>query len=208
MQNMNNKVVIIDAHFGNLRSIEYKLLKVGIDVKTTSSNQEINNADKIILAGVGHFKKAMENLKELNLITTLEKKVMVDKVPVFGICLGMQLFSDFSEEGGCKGLGWIKGEIRKFNFPEKEKLRIPNVGWHRIILKKNHELLDDIGKDQYFYFTHSYYWDYSSEYTIAETEYGLKFTSVISKDNIFGTQFHPEKSHRNGFKLLVDFCRL
>ncbi len=206
MQNSKNKIVIIDAKLGNLRSIEYKLIKENYNVKVSSEIEDIMQADKIILAGVGHFGKAMENIKILNILDSLNHKVKVDKTPVFGICLGMQLFSNYSEEGDCEGLGWIDGEIVKFDFTRESNLRVPHVGWNTINFKKNHKFFDDIPANQTYYFTHSYFLRCNNHDEIAQTEYGISFCSVVNKDNIFGTQFHPEKSHKIGFSLLKNFC--
>ncbi len=208
MLSSRNKIVIVDTKLGNLRSIEYKLIKENYDVQVSSKIEDILNADKLILAGVGHFSKAMENIRSLNILDTLNQKVKNDKTPVFGICLGMQLFSNYSEEGATEGLGWIDGEIVKFNFPRGSNFRVPHVGWNRLKFNKSHKFFDNIPSDHSYYFTHSYFFKCNSSDEIAQTDYGINFCSVVSKSNVFGTQFHPEKSHKIGFTLLKNFCKI
>lgn len=208
MPNSKDKIVIVDTNLGNLRSIEYKLIKENYDVQVSSKIEDILNADKLILAGVGHFGKAMENIRSLNLLDPLNQKVKIEKIPVFGICLGMQLFSNYSEEGAAEGLGWIDGEIVKFDFPIDSSFRVPHVGWNKLKFKKSHRYFDNIPSNHAYYFTHSYFFKTNSLDDIAQTDYGVNFCSVVCKSNVFGTQFHPEKSHKIGFNLLKNFCEV
>jgi glutamine amidotransferase len=197
-------IAIIDYGMGNLRSLKYKLDRENINSVVTYDHKIIRSCDKIILPGVGNFKKAMSNLDELELIDFLNEEVVVKSKPVLGICLGMQLLTNYSEEGNVKGLAWIDAETIKFNFNDN-KYKIPHVGWNNLEIIHDHQYLNDIS-DKDFYFTHSYYVKCkNTENIIAKSKYGLEFDSVINKDNIFGTQFHPEKSHKTGFNLIINF---
>lgn len=200
-------LAIIDYGMGNLRSILHKIEKLKVRVCIASSAEEIAKADKVILPGVGNFSEAMKNLYDLGLVELLTKKVMEDGTPILGICLGMQLFTEKSEEGYTTGLGWIEGETRRFNFVGyNQKLRIPHVGWNNVKTMKVNSLLKGIPEGTRFYFTHSYHLITSDEnVVIGKSEYGYEFVSVIQKDNIYGTQFHPEKSHKVGMKVIENF---
>jgi imidazole glycerol-phosphate synthase subunit HisH len=199
-------VVIIDYGMGNLRSIQYKLEILGVDVIISSDATKIKEADKIILPGVGAFAAGMSNLENMGIISILNKVVLEQKTPFLGICLGMQLITKGSEEGDSRGLGWIDAETKKFNFSADINLRVPHVGWNTINKKNDCLLLNSVTENQRFYFTHSYYVNCSnSEDIIATTDYGIQFVSIIQRNNIFGTQFHPEKSHRRGIDLILNF---
>jgi glutamine amidotransferase len=203
-------IAIIDFGMGNIRSIQHKLIKHGISAGLSSDAESIRNAEILILPGVGNFKKAMQNLQKLNLIDILNTKVLIEKTPVMGICLGAQLFTNYSEEGNTEGLKWIDAETRKFSFSSNEdkKLTIPHVGWNKLTAKKDFCPLSSIDSDHKFYFTHSYYIDCNKEEDILATSfYGIEFASAIQKENIFGCQFHPEKSHFKGFELILNFIR-
>ena len=199
-------IVIVDYGMSNLQSIKFKLGRNGIKSIITSNPDKIAKSDKLILAGVGHFGKAMENLNEMNLLDILNEKIVVEKCPIFGICLGMQLFSNYSEEGNSKGLGWIDGTVKRFSFKSDSNLKIPHVGWNSIKLLHKDRLIPEIRAIQYFYFTHSYHMVCDDDIIVAQTDYGFMFPSIIRKGNIFGTQFHPEKSHLSGFQMLKEFC--
>lgn len=198
-------VVIIDYGLGNLGTILSKLKRLEIKAAISSDPQVLSDASKLILPGVGHFAQGMENLKKSGLIPVLEEKVLKQKTPILGICLGMQLLTNFSEEGNEQGLSWIKGETKKFSFPSKLNLRVPHVGWDSVKILKKDPLFEGIKNNSYFYFTHSYYVSSPEENVIGQTDYGIKFASIIKKDNIIGVQFHPEKSHKHGLKLLKNF---
>ena len=200
-------IVIVDYGAGNLRSIQYKLDISNVNVTSSNDYQIIESANKLILAGVGNFKTAMENLEDLGLSDLIIKKVKVDKIPIFGICLGMQLFAEYSEEGDSQGLGLIKGKVKKFNFNDSNNLKIPHVGWNTVSIKKSNKILTNISEGQSFYFTHSYHLTCDDNIILTKTNYGYDFVSSIKHENILGTQFHPEKSYRSGFKLLLDFCK-
>lgn len=178
------------------------LKKVGARAIVSSDPKEIKNAEKLILPGVGAFDTGMKNLSEAGLIPVLEQKVLKEKTPILGICLGMQLFAEKSEEGSSRGLGWIEGKVKKF----QNGLIIPHMGWNTINSNKNDPLLEDMLRESRFYFVHSYHFICDNqENELAKTSYGYDFSSIIRKDNIIGVQFHPEKSHKYGMKLLDNF---
>ncbi len=194
---------------GNLRSVMMKFERLKIQSRISRNPEEILSAEKLILPGVGHFAEGMKNIKEFGLLEVLNEVVLIKKKPVLGICLGMQLLTKHSEEGDCNGLGWIEASTRKFKFEENLKLRIPHVGWNKVNQKQKSILYKDIPNLTRFYFTHTYSVRCNdSAISYGETEYGDSFTSVIQKDNIFGTQFHPEKSHLLGLKLIENFSTL
>jgi len=200
-------IVIVDYGMGNLNSVLKAFKRINVEAIVSSNINEIEKADKLILPGVGHFKKAMENLDEMDLIKVLNKKVLEEKTPILGICLGIQLFTKSSEEGDSKGLGWIDAETIRLN--EKDGFKLPHIGWGGINLKKQNKLFFGINLDALFYFVHSFHVKCNKDEDIlAETDYSQKFTSSIQKENIFGVQFHPEKSHKEGLKLLKNFAEL
>ena len=203
---VNLLIVIIDYGMGNLRSVLHKVKKLNIKSIISSNNEDILSADKLILPGVGSFAVGIENLKNYKLIDILNQKILNEKTPILGICLGMQLFTKKSEEGNVEGLGWINGETKRFTFENKD-LKIPHVGWNSISLKKKSMLFNDIKTDTYFYFTHSFHVCCKDEEDVlAMTNYGYDFVSAINRDNIYGTQFHPEKSHKIGMKIIQNFA--
>lgn len=203
-----SKIVIIDYGVGNLRSVENKIRRTGLETIVSFETGIIENADKLILPGVGHFLKGMNRLKERNIIEILNKKVLEDKIPILGICLGMQLFTRFSEEGNVKGLGWLNAETVKFKLNDIQN-KVPHMGWNSIEQKKDSLILKDIPADSFYYFVHSYHVKCNDhEDILAITNYGYEFVSAVQKDNIFGTQFHPEKSHKSGEALLRNFLNL
>ncbi len=201
-------IAIIDYQMGNLRSVEKAFLKMGADAIVTSSKAKIAKAEKVVLPGVGASGDGMKELRKFGLVETI-KKVVSEKKPFLGICLGMQLLFEESEEGGkVKQLGILKGRVRKLSF--KKQLKVPHMGWNQIKRKdKTCELLEKIPDSSYVYFVHSYYCDPADKNIIAAvTDYGIDFTSIISKENIFGCQFHPEKSQDIGLKIIENFVRL
>jgi glutamine amidotransferase len=202
-------IAVIDYGMGNIASILNMFKRIGNrEVILTSDPALIEKADKIILPGVGAFDTGMQSLKASGLIPLLNKKVLNDHVPVLGICLGMQLLTLGSEEGTEKGLGWIEAKTKKFSFPEDSNLKIPHMGWNYITIKKNSPLINRDGKKK-FYFVHSYYVECAREEdVIATCNYGIEFTCMLQRENIFGAQFHPEKSHRFGMELLENFSKI
>lgn len=199
-------ITIIDYKTGNLGSIQNILKKIGEDSVITSDKDEIDQATKLILPGVGTFDTGMKNLRALDLIDVLNKKVLVEKTPVLGICLGMQLLSSGSEEGLLSGLGWIDALTFRFQFKDTMEYKIPHMGWNFIKPMKNSRLFDNMYPDARFYFVHSYFIRANDKDDIlASTDYEIEFTSAVEKGNILGVQFHPEKSHKFGMKLLKNF---
>lgn len=199
-------ITIINYHMGNLGSIINMLKRIGASSTITSDPAEIEAAEKIILPGVGHFDKAMHNLTHLGLVDVLRKKVLEDRVPVLGICLGMQLLCKNSEEGSRDGLGFVDAYVKRFYFTEENGLKIPQMGWNLIKPEKASPLLENNGKDARFYFVHSYHAVCNNpQDVLTSTYHGYRFTSSFECDNIIGVQFHPEKSHRFGMQLLKNF---
>jgi imidazole glycerol-phosphate synthase subunit HisH len=199
-------ITIIDYKTGNLGSIQNILKRIGEKSVVTSDKDEIAGATKIILPGVGSFNTGMRNLTELDLIDILNKKVVDEKTPVLGICLGMQLMSNCSEEGSIPGLGWIDAETVRFRFTDTTEYKIPHMGWNFIKQHKTGRLFDNMYPDPRFYFVHSYFFRANNpEDILTSTSYEIEFTSSIEKGNIIGVQFHPEKSHKFGMKLLKNF---
>jgi glutamine amidotransferase len=206
-------IVIIDYQMGNIGAIVNMLKRIGIESSVSSNIEDIKKADKLILPGVGSFDEGIKNLEQLNLISVLSEKVIEGETPILGICLGMQLFSKKSEEGILEGLGWIDGEVKKFKFNNNEsgqnRLKIPHTGWNTITIKKQDVLFEEMPEESRFYFVHSYHFNCGNvDNVLATTDYGYEFSSIIKKENIIGVQFHPEKSHKFGMKLLKNFVEL
>jgi glutamine amidotransferase len=202
-------IIIVDYKVGNLGSIYNMLKKIGVSSEITSDKDKISFASKLILPGVGSFDTGMKNLLELGLIDILSKKVLNEKVPVLGICLGMQLLTTKSEEGLLPGLGWVKGSAKKFVFNKESELKVPHMGWNYVDQKKRSKLLFEMYDEARFYFVHSYYVDLDDENEVlTKTSHGFEFCSSLEKGNIFGVQFHPEKSHKYGMKLFKNFSNL
>lgn len=202
-------IAIIDYGIGNLASVQNMFRKIGQqDVCVTSDAEVINKANKLLLPGVGSFDKGMSNLESSGLIPLLNQKVLKDKTPVLGICLGMQLLSLQSEEGTKKGLGWIDAETIRFSFPQELNLKIPHMGWNYVTVKRENPLVD-INAKQRFYFVHSYHVKCNNPSNVlATSNFGGEFTCAVNKENIYGTQFHPEKSLRFGMSVLKNFANL
>lgn len=199
-------ITIIDYRTGNLGSIQNILRKAGENSVITSNKADIAEAKKLILPGVGAFDTGMRNLIDLDLIDILNQKVKEEKIPVLGICLGMQLLAEKSEEGSLPGLGWIKGVVRKFRLSDTSKYKIPHMGWNFIRYEKESSLFRDMYPEARFYFVHSYFIHAENRSDIlTSTSYESGFTSSIEHENILGVQFHPEKSHKFGMKLLKNF---
>ena len=206
---MKQTLIIVDYRMGNLHSVKKKLDRLKTTVSITANPRDIVKADKIILVGVGHFAKAMKNIKELALLDALNEVAIIKKKPVLGICLGMQLMAKDSEEGKTEGLGWLDANVRKMQVDDTLKFKIPHTGWNKITQSKKSHLMKGIPESSEFYFVHSYYLKPNeTSNTLNETEYCFKFTSAIEKDNIFGVQYHPEKSHDVGEVLLKNFISL
>jgi len=200
-------IAVIDLKMGNLGSILNMLKRTGSDSIITCDAVEIARAEKIILPGVGSFDRAMKSLVDLGLTGVLNERVMKFKTPVLGICLGMQIITKSSEEGVLPGLGWIDANTVKFKFNgRQDNLKVPHMGWNTIEIKNDSPLLSGMPEDMRFYFAHSYHVLCGrKEDIVATTGYGYDFVSIFKHDNITGVQFHPEKSHTFGRKLLDNF---
>jgi glutamine amidotransferase len=206
---MSNTIAIVDYGMGNLFSIQKKLHRLNITPTITSDPQEIRNAKKIILPGVGHFCKAMEQIDQLGLFDVLNHAVLVDKKPILGICLGMQLMANRSEGGNCSGFGWFNAEVVRFRIQETAKFKVPHMGWNTITHEKKSPLLDGISEGSEFYFVHSYHVvAHHSGDVLCKTQYEQEFCSALERENVFGVQFHPEKSHDMGQRMLKNFVDL
>lgn len=202
-------ITIIDYGMGNLGSIRNMLKKIDVESEITSDLAKIKRAQKLILPGVGAFDNGMENIKKGELLPILNDLVLNKKVPVLGICLGMQLMTRRSEEGVLPGLGWIEADTKRFVFPAESKLKIPHMGWNNIKIAKYGPISKDLNNASRFYFVHSYHavCDHDQD-ILFETNYGYDFASAFQKNNIIGVQFHPEKSHKFGMTLLRNFSEL
>ncbi|MDA8431364.1 MAG: imidazole glycerol phosphate synthase subunit HisH [Nitrospiraceae bacterium] len=197
-------IAIVDYGMGNLRSVEKGFKKVGIEAKVTSSAKEIDDASAVVLPGVGAFRDCIRNLTDLSLTESIAKAIQKGK-PYLGICLGLQvLFSESEEFGRCSGLDVLRGKVVRFQIKEK----VPHMGWNTVSVVKKPPIFSDIPDNAYFYFVHSFYVvPDDKEVAAGTTDYGITFTSMVWKDNIVATQFHPEKSQEMGLKVLAGFGR-
>lgn len=196
-------IAIVDYEMGNLRSVQKAINRLGHNCIISREEKILNDAEKIILPGVGNFKVGMENLKKFGLIDLLNNLVITKKIPVLGICLGMQLMTSYSEEGECQGLNWVRAKTLRFAI---DGFKVPHIGWNSIDIRKNQSLFSEISSLDEFYFVHSYYvkCEISSD-ILFTSNYGIIFDSGFLIDNIIGVQFHPEKSHNSGLKVLNAF---
>lgn len=200
-------IVVVDYGMGNIGSIVNMIKRAGGESTVSSDPEVVCHAEKLIIPGVGSFDHGMKNLNESGLADVLNRKVLEDKVPVLGICLGMQLMAKSSEEGVLPGFGWVDAVCKKFQFTGEDKnLRIPHMGWNEVNIKKHDGIFQNMYDDASFYFVHSYYVECANPEDIAATTgYGLEFTSSLQHGNIFATQFHPEKSHKYGLLVMKNF---
>jgi imidazole glycerol-phosphate synthase subunit HisH len=198
-------IAIIDYDIGNLAAVSNMLQRLGASSVITADAESIARADRIILPGNGHFDACMKNLRSSGLIPLLEQRVLRDEVPLLGICVGAQMLGRGSEEGVESGLGWIPMSVKRF--PALPGLRVPHMGWNHIAAGRDgHVLKQGLGADARFYFVHSYFMQPDFEEDVLfKSEYGVEFSSGVCRGNISGVQFHPEKSHRFGKRLLGNF---
>jgi imidazole glycerol-phosphate synthase subunit HisH len=198
------RIAIVDYGMGNIRSVHNAFERVGCNVTTTASADEISAADALVLPGVGAFGEAMKNLCKRELIAPLLRAVQVEGKPLLGICLGMQLLAESSEEGGShEGLGLVPGRVRRLDVPKS--LRVPHVGWNSVSAKPTSPLFAGTHDGNAFYFVHSYHFECDAPFIAATTDYGSDVVAAVERDRVFGVQFHPERSQTNGLALLSNF---
>lgn len=203
---MDQSIVVIDYGMGNIGSIANMIKFVGSKSIITSDKKIIEKASKIILPGVGHFDRAMQNIQQLDLQDLITYKAAEEKIPFLGICLGMQLMCNRSEEGNLDGLKFIDAEVLHFDFNEDLQLKIPHMGWNTVSKNKETAIVEGLDNNSRFYFVHSYFVKCNKEEDILTyTSYGQQFTSAFSSGNLVGVQFHPEKSHKFGVRLFKNF---
>jgi len=201
-------ITIVDYGMGNLGSVFNMFKKIGVASKITSDLEEIKFATKLILPGVGSFDKAMERINSSGIKEVLDQKVLLDETPILGICLGMQLLTNSSEEGTKNGLSYVNASAKKFVF-NNANIKVPHMGWNLVKKATPSLLTQDFEEESRFYFVHSYYVEVENqENSILKTTYGLEFDSAIQHKNVYGAQFHPEKSHKFGIKLLENFSKI
>ena len=199
---------IINYNLGNPKSIKNMLAYLGIESRISADHADISSADRLILPGVGHFQHGMEQLEQLGLIDVLKTEVINNKKPILGICLGMQLLTQHSEEGNLAGLGFVDAQTKKFVLQDTS-LKVPHMGWNTVEFKKDSPMNTGVSINPRYYFVHSYFVDCTNQNDIlCITQYGQEFVSGFQHQNIFGLQFHPEKSHKFGMELLANFCKI
>ena len=203
-----DRIIVIDYGMGNIGSILNILKKVGVHAAASKGPEDVLSANKLILPGVGAFDEAIKNLHTMDYIDVLNKKVLVEKTPILGICLGLQLFCRGSEEGHEPGLGWLDAKAVRFRFEDtKYQRKIPHMGWNTVHVCQKSPLFPNLDEEHRFYFVHSFHVQCNNPSDILTcTHYGSEFTSAVCHENIVGTQFHPEKSHRFGLAFFQAFA--
>ena len=203
-------ITIINYGSGNINAIGNIYERLKIPFRIADRPEEVNGSEKIILPGVGAFDETISMLDESGFRAVLDHEVLKNKVPVLGICVGMQILANKSEEGILSGLGWVNGEVKKIDKTLlNQKPKVPHLGWNSVELNKMNSLFDGIDTDEGFYFLHSYYFDCANDSDVlTRTFYGKSFASAVNNNNVYGVQFHPEKSHHNGVRLLQNFATL
>lgn len=203
-------ITIIDYGVGNINAFVNVYKRINVAVKIAKSVADLEGAQKLILPGVGHFDYAMSELIKSGMREKLDELVMVQKVPIIGICVGMQMMGNSSDEGSLEGLKWIDANVKKFDESKiKQVTRLPHMGWNDVQLKSSNSLFKGLEKEALFYFLHSYYFECNDKADIlATSEYGEQFTCAAHHENVYGIQFHPEKSHHYGETLLHNFAKM
>jgi imidazole glycerol-phosphate synthase subunit HisH len=203
-------ITIINYGLGNIRAFVNVYNQLNIPIHVATGVTDLKIATKLILPGVGAFDNAMERLNNSGMRPMLDKMVLDSHIPIMGICVGMQILAHFSEEGNLPGLGWINGGVKKINPPNwKQNTHLPHMGWNDILITNKNQLFEGLEQNARFYFLHSYYFQcQNSDNVSAVAEYGEKFACAINSGNIYGVQFHPEKSHHCGIQLLKNFANL
>lgn len=201
---------LINYGSGNINAIANVYKRLNIPYYIINNVDQFDKAEKLILPGVGDFDETMELLENKNYISILNQYVLEKKIPILGVCVGMQVLGNSSEEGTLEGFGWINGQVRKIN---KEKINqkpyLPHMGWNSIKVLKEHPIFSDINESDGFYFLHNYYFDCANkDNVLCTTNFGQSFATAINRENIYGTQFHPEKSHDNGMMIFKNFANL
>ena len=205
----HESTLVLDYGTGNLSSIRRALRKIGAGCRISSAAEDVRSAGRLILPGVGHFGRAMSNLNNLGLVDVLNETVLERRVPVLGICLGMELMARYGEEGDTSGLGWIDTEAVHFRIKDTKRYKIPHMGWNTVDRVSDSRLMTGVEESAEFYFGHSFHLSGVQEAVIlGETRYEYRFPSVIERGNIFGVQFHPEKSRDAGGRILANFLKL
>jgi glutamine amidotransferase len=201
-------ISIVDYGMGNIGSLINMFGRLGEEVAVASNANDVLMANKIVLPGVGSFKAAMQKINEMpGLREALDIKAFKHQIPILGVCLGMQLLTESSQEGPAEGLGWIPGITKKFE--KIGEIKIPHMGWNEVKVVQKNRFTESIDVDSKFYFVHSYFVEvHDKQNSLLVTEHGLRFDSAIIKENILGVQFHPEKSHKHGMKFLGSFAKL
>lgn len=198
-------IIIVDYGIGNIRSIQNAFERLGVTKPIIAKNKEtLRGASGLVLPGVGAFSSCSNRLTEIGLFDFLGELVTVYKKPILGICVGMQLMADSSTEGGLhKGLGWIPGTVERIDLPSE--YRVPHVGWNTINIIQEKPIFSRVEQNSHFYFDHSYHFICDDQYVVATTNYGISITAAVRKENIFGVQFHPEKSSNSGLKFFRSY---
>lgn len=198
---------IVDYGMGNLGSVKRKLQRIGSTAIISASASELGKCHKLILPGVGNFAAAVDEIKKRNLWSFLNEEALLRKKPILGICLGVQLMARHSEEGDCDGFGWIDADVVRFDVSDKLLYKVPHIGWNSVSVKHKNKLDTVIGVEDQFYFVHSYHLKCNDPADVwMTTTYDYEFVSAVCKDNVYGTQFHPEKSQDVGSRLLREFA--
>ncbi len=206
---MKQTIGILNYNCGNINSVYKSIKDKTAEIKIIELPEDFKNCDKIIMPGVGHFSRAMEHLSALGFRDTLNEFALVSKKPILGICLGMQIMTKQSEEGNTVGLAWIDGEMKKFEMNDTLNFKVPHSGWNTNQILKESILTKGLEQNPEFYFVHSYYCKLNNQKNaLMSCEYQDEFISAFEKDNLFGVQFHPEKSHETGLKLMDNFIKL
>jgi len=200
---------IIDYGVGNIKAFANIYKNFDIPYKIVKNIEDLENVTKLILPGVGSFDHAMQSLQNSGMREKLDELVLEKKLPVIGICVGMQMLAKSSDEGDLPGLGWIDAEVKKFDKKQITNAPLPHMGWNNLNIKNSTTLVDGLDNDPRFYFLHSYYFECSDKNDVVATaNYGEEFECIVNHDNIYGIQCHPEKSHHNGMQLLKNFGEL